>query len=129
MTARPLRVLLVEDNPSDAEFVLWELRRAGYEPLAQRVESEAAFVVALTPELDVVLADYALPGFDGRLRAFRAFKPEADATKPTGWRFVQDGTRLWPDIDGRPELAGEARPPSTASASLVSVLIRPSRSR
>lgn len=51
------------------------------------------------------------PGFDGRMRAFRTFKPEADATKPSGWKFVKDGTRLWPDVDGRPETAGVARLP------------------
>ena len=32
-------------------------------------------------------------------------------TKPTGWKFVNDGTRLWPDLDGRPALAGMARTP------------------
>jgi hypothetical protein len=60
----------------------------------------------------MITAGYALPGFDGRLRAFRTFKPEADSTKPTGWRFVADGSRLWPDLDGRPLLAGMARAPS-----------------
>jgi hypothetical protein len=63
----------------------------------------------------MVTAGFSLPRFDGRLRAFRVFKPEADSTKPTGWRFVQDGTRLWPDIDGRPSLAGMARTPSAAN--------------
>ncbi len=64
----------------------------------------------------LVTGGFALPGFDGRLRAFRTFRPESDATKPTGWRFVQDGTRLWPDLDGRPELAGQARTPATPAA-------------
>jgi hypothetical protein len=52
------------------------------------------------------------PGFDGRLRAFRAFKPVADSTTPAGYRFDKDGTPLWPDVDGRPTLAGLARVPS-----------------
>jgi Neisseria PilC beta-propeller domain len=60
----------------------------------------------------MLTAGFALPGFDGRLRAFRVFKPVADATKPSGWKFVKDGTRLWPDLDGRPQLAGLARTPS-----------------
>jgi PQQ enzyme-like repeat protein len=55
---------------------------------------------------------FTLPGFDGVLRAFRTYKPVADSTKPTGWKFVNDGTRLWPDLDGRPSLAGKARIPA-----------------
>ena len=57
-------------------------------------------------------AGFALPGFDGVLRAFRTYRPVADTTKPTGWKFVSDGTRLWPDLDGRPALAGKARVPA-----------------
>lgn len=64
----------------------------------------------------MVTAGYSLPGFEGRLRAFRVFKPEVDSTKPTGWRFVKDGSRLWPDLDGRPALKGMARVPSSAAA-------------
>ena len=50
-------------------------------------------------------------GFEGTLRAFRVYKPEPDATKPSGYRFVADGTRLWPSLDGRAETAGTARLP------------------
>jgi hypothetical protein len=60
----------------------------------------------------MITAGFSLPGFDGRLRAFRTYRPIADPTKPTGWKFVNDGTRLWPDLDGRPWLAGLARVPS-----------------
>ena len=60
----------------------------------------------------LVTGGFTLPGFDGALRAFRTYKPVADATKPTGWKFVNDGTKLWPDLDGRPSLAGKARIPS-----------------
>jgi hypothetical protein len=59
----------------------------------------------------MITAGFGLPGFDGRLRAFRTFAPVADATKPTGWKFVKDGTRLWPDLDDRPWLTGLARVP------------------
>jgi hypothetical protein len=57
-------------------------------------------------------AGFTLPGFDGVLRAFRTFRPEVDTTKPSGWKFVNDGTKLWPDLDGRPSLAGMARVPA-----------------
>jgi hypothetical protein len=57
----------------------------------------------------MVTAGFSLPGFDGSIRAFRTYKPVTDSTKPTGWKFANDGTRLWPDLDGRPSLAGMAR--------------------
>jgi hypothetical protein len=59
----------------------------------------------------LLTAGFTLPGFDGVLRAFRTYKPVVDGTKPTGWKFVNDGTRLWRDLDGRPSLAGKARTP------------------
>ena len=43
----------------------------------------------------MVTAGMTLPGFEGRLRGFRMYKPEPDVTKPYGWAFVSDGTRLW----------------------------------
>jgi len=52
------------------------------------------------------------PGFEGRIRAFRTFKPVADSSRVTGYKFVKDGTRLWPALDGRPETAGMARTPA-----------------
>lgn len=64
----PLTVLLVEDQPDDAELLIAELRRAGYAPTWQRVDTEAAFLAHLTPLPDLILADYKLPYFDG-LRA------------------------------------------------------------
>jgi hypothetical protein len=59
----------------------------------------------------LLTAGFTLPGFDGALRAFRTYKPVVDGTKPTGWKFVNDGTRLWPDLDGRASMAGMARIP------------------
>jgi hypothetical protein len=60
----------------------------------------------------LLTAGFTLPGFDGVLRAFRTYKPVTDSTAPTGWKFVNDGTRLWPDLDGRPAMAGKARTPA-----------------
>jgi hypothetical protein len=69
---------------------------------------------AILPQRSNVMltAGFELPGFAGRLRAFRVYKPVADSTKPSGYKFVNDGTRLWPDLDGRSWLAGQARTPA-----------------
>src|SRR3990170_4349624 len=61
----PLRVLILEDQPTDAELILHELRRAGFDPEWQRVETEAEYLAALHPALDIILSDYKLPQFDG----------------------------------------------------------------
>ena len=43
----------------------------------------------------LVTSGFTLPGFDAKIRAFRVYKPEPDASQPSGYKFVQDGTRLW----------------------------------
>lgn len=43
----------------------------------------------------LVTSGFRLPTFDGQLRAFRVYEPVVDASKPSGYKFVQDGTRLW----------------------------------
>jgi signal transduction histidine kinase len=59
-------VLLVEDNPDDAELVILELRRGGYQPVTRRVQTAADTTAALSEEQwDVVVSDYAMPGFTG----------------------------------------------------------------
>ena len=65
MTA-PLRVLLVEDQDSDAVLVTRELKRAELLCETRQVQTEAAFrreLSAFAP--DIVLADYSIPGFGG----------------------------------------------------------------
>jgi serine phosphatase RsbU (regulator of sigma subunit) len=71
-----LRVLLVEDNPDDAELVLSALRREGLHVEAQRAETASAFLAALTREPDVILADYRLPQF-GALEVLRLVREQA----------------------------------------------------
>lgn len=66
--ATPLSVLILEDREADAELMLHELRRAGFKPRWQRVETEQDYLAHLAPTLDVILADYTLPQFDA-LRA------------------------------------------------------------
>jgi PAS domain S-box-containing protein len=69
----PLRLLLLEDNPSDAELVLHTLRRAGYDPVGDRVETEQDYRDHLHPAPDIILADFSMPEFDS-LRALEIVK-------------------------------------------------------
>ncbi len=65
--ARPLRILLVEDNPDDALLLERHLRRNGFAPTIVRVETAPEMSAALAEQLrpDLVLADYNLPDFSG----------------------------------------------------------------
>jgi PAS domain S-box-containing protein len=74
----PLRILLLEDNADDAAIVLRELRRAGVDCVATRVESEAAFLAALDGACDLILADYRLPRYSA-LAALRAVRGRGQA--------------------------------------------------
>jgi diguanylate cyclase (GGDEF)-like protein/PAS domain S-box-containing protein len=69
----PLRVLLLEHQPADAELVIRHLRSAGFEPFWHRVETEKEYLENLSPELDIILADYSLPRFDS-LRALSTLR-------------------------------------------------------
>jgi len=60
----PLRVLILEDRGSDAELILHEVRRAGFEVSWDRVDNRESYSAALERVPDVILADYRLPGFD-----------------------------------------------------------------
>jgi len=59
-----LRVLIVEDSEDDAILVLRELRRGGYDPSFERVDTPEAMQAALDQQTwDIVLSDYAMPCF------------------------------------------------------------------
>jgi two-component system, cell cycle sensor histidine kinase and response regulator CckA len=63
---RPLRVLMVEDSEDDAALLLAELRRGGYDPAVERVETAEGMRRALAGGTwDVILSDYRLPSFSG----------------------------------------------------------------
>jgi PAS domain S-box-containing protein len=63
---KPLRILLLEDIPADAELNERMLRKAGIAFDALRVDTLDAFAEALeTFRPDLILADFHLPGFDG----------------------------------------------------------------
>jgi two-component system, cell cycle sensor histidine kinase and response regulator CckA len=72
-----LHLLILEDDPVDAELTVATLGQAGYACRWERVASEAAFraLMAAQAQLpyDAVLVDYNLPSFDG-LRALRLLR-------------------------------------------------------
>jgi signal transduction histidine kinase/CheY-like chemotaxis protein len=72
-----MRVLLLEDNPDDAELLVFELTRAGFEPEWTLVDDEAGLRTGLAEGTDVVLADYNLPGF-GAIHALRVINTLPD---------------------------------------------------
>jgi hypothetical protein len=43
----------------------------------------------------LITTGFALPGFDARMRAVRVYRPEPDRSKPSGYKFIADGTALW----------------------------------
>ena len=62
----PLRVLLVEDSPDDAELILHVLERGGYRVTWERVDTRQDLAAALErSRWDIVLSDYAMPQFSG----------------------------------------------------------------
>jgi signal transduction histidine kinase/HPt (histidine-containing phosphotransfer) domain-containing protein len=62
-----LHILILEDNPSDAELVQRELRKAGLDFAARVAQDKRTYVEALKDAFapGLILADYSLPGFDG----------------------------------------------------------------
>jgi PAS domain S-box-containing protein len=75
----PVRLLLVEDSESDAELIVLELRRHGYEVASERVDTAAALRAAMDSETwDLVICDHSLPGFgsDQALSIVRQTRPE-----------------------------------------------------
>jgi signal transduction histidine kinase len=71
-----LRVLLIEDNDLDAQLLVRELRRGGYDVAYERVETEAALDAALRQQgWDLVVSDFSMPELDAP-RALAIFKEQ-----------------------------------------------------
>jgi glycogen phosphorylase len=60
-----VRALIVEDDAADAELMVAELRRSGFELSWERVQTEEGYLAALADPPEIVLADYSLPQFSG----------------------------------------------------------------
>jgi len=65
---KPLRALLVEDVEQDAQLVLRELKRGGFDVAYERVDTPEAMSVALARQpWDVVISDHSMPRFSAPL--------------------------------------------------------------
>jgi diguanylate cyclase (GGDEF)-like protein len=59
----PLRALIVEDSADDAELLVRELRRSGYDIKYQRVFDGDSLDKALAEQWDIVFSDHSMPDF------------------------------------------------------------------
>ena len=65
MKDRLLRVLMVDDSDDDVQLIIRELKKGGYDPLYERVETASAMQKALQEkQWDIVLCDYKMPKFN-----------------------------------------------------------------
>jgi two-component system, cell cycle sensor histidine kinase and response regulator CckA len=58
-----LRLLVLEDQRPDAELILHALHQAGFDCEWTLATSKEELTRALSPDLDVILSDFSLPGF------------------------------------------------------------------
>lgn len=66
-----MKILIVEDNESDADLLRRELKKSGLSFCTQTVQTRVDFEAALQNFIpDIILSDYALPSFDA-VTAFR----------------------------------------------------------
>src|SRR5271157_4388532 len=65
MKDQSLRVLIVEDSEDDALLIIRDLKKGGYSPVYERVETVAAMKKALQEkQWDIILCDYKMPKFN-----------------------------------------------------------------
>jgi PAS domain S-box-containing protein len=77
-----IRILFLEDVPTDTELAERELRQEKISFLSQRVENEKDFRAALEQyKPDLIISDFALPTYDG-MRALRLVREELHRTTP-----------------------------------------------
>lgn len=66
VTNKALRALIADDSENDVLILLHVLRKAGYEPVYERVWTAPAMKAALQRQAwDIVISDYEMPNFGG----------------------------------------------------------------
>lgn len=87
MQQQPLRIICLEDDEEDFEFINEVLTGNGVSFVSTRVHTEEAFLKALSEyEPDLILSDHSLPQFDSieALNLCRAISPEIPFILVTG---------------------------------------------
>ncbi len=70
-----IHILMLEDNPFDAELIRYELKEAGLSFVLKRVETEDSYIEAIEEFCpDLILSDYDLPKYEGILALAEAKK-------------------------------------------------------
>jgi len=88
---RPLRVLIVEDEAAHAELEICALRHAGFAVYSKVVDTEAGYLEALTPDIDLIISDNSLPRFNA-LQAADALR-ERGLDVPMTWSRAPSARR------------------------------------
>jgi CheY-like chemotaxis protein len=61
-----IKILIVENNSTDVEFIERELKRGGINYISRIVQNETDYINALENFIpDIILSDYSLPAFNG----------------------------------------------------------------
>ncbi len=77
MVEIPIKVLIIEDTDDDKELILRKLKRGGYIPEYECIQTREELVDALDVQhWDLILCDYSMPEFDG-LTALKIVKQKA----------------------------------------------------
>ena len=64
MKDKPLRALIVDDSEDDVLLIIRELKKGGYDPVYERVETAATMEKSLKDKpWDIILCDYKMPNF------------------------------------------------------------------
>ncbi len=85
--SEPIHILILEDNPTDAELIQFELQEAGISFTAKVIITEKDYVNELTKfPPDLILSDYDLPTYSGTLALAEAKRrrPEVPFVLVTG---------------------------------------------
>ncbi len=60
----PLNILVLEDNPDDAELIVLALEQSGLDIRSRLAANQTDYLRELSPEIDLILSDFYLPDYD-----------------------------------------------------------------